>query len=184
MVYIPSILHSYFRENRVSHQWKNVVNNENGSAIVLAMLILVVLTVLGIASINTSSIELQIARNERIYQQNFYQAESAATEGAQKIEDSGSLDVALAQTWCKKSLDDDDYDDDDSSDTDDPGAWTDADPDDSLGLDATVSVVLKGIVGSIDMTSEVGNKYKYAIRGYGKANNGKVLIEIGYKIRH
>ena len=167
-------------------KYKNIVSNERGSAIVIAMLILTVLTILGISSINTSTIELQIVHNEKIYQQNFYQAESAAMEGAQKLEDVGSSDTALAQTWCKKSSDNDYLDDDDGNDTDNPELWADADPDDNLGIDATVSVVLRGQdrTSSLNMAPDSKTKYMYTIRGYGKANNGRVLIEIGYKIRH
>lgn len=161
-------------------------NNEEGSAIILAVLILAVLTILGVSSTNTSITELQIVRNERIYQQNFYQAESATMIGAQKLEDVDSLDTALAQTWCKKSTDDDDYDDDDPNDTDDPEGWADADPDDNLGIDATVSVIWKGRdpTSSLDMAPDSTSKFIYETRGYGKANGGRVLIEIGYKIRH
>ena len=177
-----------FKDVQMDKKYKNIVSNESGSAMVMAMVILAVLTILGISSINTSTIELQIVHNEKIYQQNFYQAESAAIEGVQKLEDVGSSDTALAQTWCKKSSDDydDDYDDYDASDTDDPEVWTDADPDDNLGIDATVSVVLKGRdpTSSLNMAPDSKSKYMYKIRGYGKADNGKVLIEIGYKIRH
>ena len=55
---------------------KCVIDNEQGSVILLAMLILIVLTILGIASLNTSTIEFQIVGNEKIYQRNFNIAES------------------------------------------------------------------------------------------------------------
>ena len=167
-------------------KYKSVVSNENGSAIVIAMLVLSVLTILGISSMHTSTIELQIVHNEKIYQQNFYQAESAAMEGAQKLEDVGGSDAALAQNWCKKSSDGDFLDDDNPNDTDNPELWVSADPDNNLDLDATLSVVLRGRdrTSSLNMAPDSRTKYMYTIRGYGKANNGKVRIEIGYKIRH
>ena len=63
-----------------------LLNNEDGSTIVLAMLILAVLTILGISSINTSSIELQIVHNEKIYQREFYVADSAWKKGVYWID--------------------------------------------------------------------------------------------------
>lgn len=65
---------------------RNIINNEHGSAIIFAILILAVLTILGVSSINTSTTELKIVRNERIYQCNFYIADSAWKYGAYWLE--------------------------------------------------------------------------------------------------
>jgi len=52
------------------------IRNEEGSVIVLSMVLLVLLTILGISATRTSSIEVQIASNERQATQNQYQAEA------------------------------------------------------------------------------------------------------------
>lgn len=65
----------------------DVVNNEQGSAIVIALLILSALTILGISSITTNTIELKIVRNERIYQRDFYIADSGWKDGAYWLEE-------------------------------------------------------------------------------------------------
>ena len=52
------------------------IRNEEGSVIVLSMVLLVLLTILGISATRTSSIEVQIASNERQAIQNQYQAEA------------------------------------------------------------------------------------------------------------
>ncbi|MBW1727807.1 MAG: pilus assembly PilX N-terminal domain-containing protein [Deltaproteobacteria bacterium] len=52
------------------------IQNEEGSVIVLSMVLLVFLTILGISATRTSSIEVQIASNERHAIQNQYKAES------------------------------------------------------------------------------------------------------------
>jgi Tfp pilus assembly protein PilX len=57
-------------------QEKSLLKNEDGSIIVLAMIMLVLLTLLGISAITTSIIEVQIAANGRQAVQNLYQAES------------------------------------------------------------------------------------------------------------
>ncbi|RLB88188.1 MAG: hypothetical protein DRH26_14080 [Deltaproteobacteria bacterium] len=59
-----------------------IIGNEQGSAIVFALLILVAVTILGISSTNTSVIEFKIVGNERIYQRDFYIADSAWKYGA------------------------------------------------------------------------------------------------------
>ena len=62
-----------------------VLNNEEGSVIVMALIILSILTIIGISSSTTSTIELQIVRNERIHQLNFYMAEGAVLEAAERL---------------------------------------------------------------------------------------------------
>ncbi len=66
--------------------YQTTLKNEEGSAIVLALLALAILTILGVSSTDTSITELNIVRNEQIYQINFYQAESCANEAALYIE--------------------------------------------------------------------------------------------------
>jgi Tfp pilus assembly protein PilX len=57
---------------------KSLLKNEKGSVTVLAVILLMLLTLLGMAATTTSSIEVQIAGNELRYKQAFYAAESAA----------------------------------------------------------------------------------------------------------
>ncbi len=59
-----------------------IINNEKGSAIIVALMVLAVVTLFGISSIDTSSIELKIVRNEKMYQRCFYVAESGWQDGA------------------------------------------------------------------------------------------------------
>jgi len=55
----------------------SLLTNENGSVIVLALIMLVLLTLLGMAATRTSSIEVQIASNDSRAADNLYKAESA-----------------------------------------------------------------------------------------------------------
>ena len=61
------------------------IKNEEGSAIVVALMILMVVTIIGVSSSNTTTVELQIVRNDGIYKQNLYLAEAAAQEAIQRI---------------------------------------------------------------------------------------------------
>lgn len=60
--------------------------NEQGSTIIVAMLILICLTLIGISATNTSIYESQIVGNEHRYQIDFYVAESGWKEGAMWLE--------------------------------------------------------------------------------------------------
>ncbi len=64
--------------------YKILSDNENGSAIVFAILILAVLTIIGISSITTSTIETKIDTNDRLYKQTFYEADGG-TEVAREL---------------------------------------------------------------------------------------------------
>lgn len=55
----------------------SLLTNENGSVIVLSLIMLVLLTLLGMAATRTSNIEVQIASNDRQAARSLYQAESA-----------------------------------------------------------------------------------------------------------
>lgn len=60
--------------------------NEEGSALVLALILLAVLSIIGFSSVDKTTTELKIIRNERIYQDNFYNAESALQEALSTLE--------------------------------------------------------------------------------------------------
>ncbi len=61
---------------------RKILRNEEGSVLVLGMLMLVLLSVLGISATTTSMIETQIAANERIYQETYYVADAGWKDAA------------------------------------------------------------------------------------------------------
>ena len=62
------------------------LRNEDGTVLVVALLILVFLTLIGITITATTEVEIQIAGNERLYKENLYNAEGASMECAQRME--------------------------------------------------------------------------------------------------
>jgi hypothetical protein len=60
--------------------------NEEGTVLVVALVLLVLLTIIGLSASTTSQIEIMIAGNERVYKQNFYRAEGAAMQATQILE--------------------------------------------------------------------------------------------------
>lgn len=61
-------------------------NNENGFVLVTALIIMLVLTIIGIAATTNTSLELQIAGNDKVHNSTFYGAEGAAIIGAELLE--------------------------------------------------------------------------------------------------
>ncbi len=74
--------------------------NPNGSILVVVLLVMTAISILGIMSINTSTVELRIARNEREVREVFYLSESAAIEGVQRLIDTPPIDLEeKIQCW-------------------------------------------------------------------------------------
>ncbi|OGQ89084.1 MAG: hypothetical protein A3J85_01615 [Desulfobacula sp. RIFOXYA12_FULL_46_16] len=163
----------------------NPLNNENGSAIVLALVILAVLTIIGISASTTSTVELKIVRNEKIHNQNFYYAEAGVYEGAQRIEQESNPEVQLIAGTTGY-----DWLNDNSIDFSTPANWQDLGPasgnvndnSDPAVVDPTASIAAnaKGVRpgSSLDMGST--RLYEYSVFGLSQWNGGRSIIEIGY----
>ena len=157
------------------------LNNEKGTVIIAALMVLVLLTIIGIASTNVSNTEIKIAGREMIYQQNFYRAEGATLEALNIMEnldnpktaDPAWLWAALNTFAVETPYDSTFWD----------GTLVDADaiPEPSTLADTRYAVVSGGIIEgeSLDMGST--KIHRYAI--YGRCappNRGAVTVEIGY----
>jgi len=59
--------------------------HQSGSVLVATLLVLLAITILGIASINNSVVEMKIARAEKEVRETFYLAEGATMEGLQRL---------------------------------------------------------------------------------------------------
>ncbi len=158
---------------------KCLLKNDDGSVLVLTLVMVVLLTLLGISASRTSSIEIQISGNDKVYKQNLYKAEAAAMEGAQRMQDANPNprdDTTL--TWLNQTMGAvDEGDVVNSSD------WTGLETPPIAGIEG--SQLLAGfdeIVGSLDMGKS--NIYKYTIYGRGQGQGpkgGLVIIGVGYK---
>ena len=159
------------------------LKNEDGSALVVALMILMVVTIIGISSSKTTTVELQIVRNDGIYKQNLYLAEAAAQEAIQRIWNTSRSDPILLENrspvWLNNiNMGDIDNWDNDEADGDDTALISSTDP------DASLAVVDAGIAdgGSLDISSET-SAHDFAVFGLGTRNNGRAFIEIGYRER-
>ena len=159
-----------------------LMKNEEGSAIVVTLMILMVVTIIGVSSTNTTTVELQIVRNDGIYKQNLYLAEAAAQEGIQRIWNLSRTDPFLLERKAPVWLNDIDMSNLGNWDND--GAGGDDTAEVSSIADASLSVVDAGIAegGSLDISSET-NAHDFAVFGLGNRSNGRVFIQIGYRER-
>ena len=180
------------------------LNNEEGSAIVITLIILVLLTMIGIVATDNTVIELQIVRNEAIYRQNFYKAEAAVVEAAQILEDQTITTMLMPLTttygWLrdKAAVNADMTDITNWKDSADPPIWLDNDgllgPDSESSNNMDVAdlrnntryaAVSHGIAGggSLDMTGT--NLYDYSVYGLfdSTSGQGRSLIMMGYRKR-
>ena len=71
------------------------INNEDGFVLVASLLILLLLVVIGTSAVTNSTIEIQIAGNERAHKQAFYAAEAARAyvEATPGLYDPNNLDT-------------------------------------------------------------------------------------------
>lgn len=74
---------------------RNMLNNDKGSAIIIAVLVLVFLTIIGIAATSTSIFESQIIGNEHNYQIDFYLADSGIEHASVWLESRASAPTSV-----------------------------------------------------------------------------------------
>jgi len=167
---------------------------EDGFVLVTSMLIMVVLTVIGLSATSTSTIELQIAGNDRIAKENFYAAEAASLDAAARLEDETSSDELMAARSSKRWLQSPDGQGEDPVGPETITATWQAeefsnmlvsqidDGSSHVKLAAVDHGIAKGEKGSsLKMTST--SVHAYHLYGYSENRNSWELIEIGYKKR-
>jgi len=74
------------------------IDNEEGFVLVTGLMILLVLTLLGLSATTNTSIELQIAGNDRLHKQTLYQAEGGAIMGTEILEQNFNCTTGFART--------------------------------------------------------------------------------------
>lgn len=65
-----------------------IKDNENGYALLATLLILVLLVIIGMSATTNTSLEIQIAGNDRIHKETFYQADGGTQIGIRLVEES------------------------------------------------------------------------------------------------
>ncbi|WP_319585227.1 pilus assembly PilX N-terminal domain-containing protein [uncultured Desulfobulbus sp.] len=131
-------------------QWmpsSRLLGNENGTAIVTALLILMLLTFVALTATDTTVNEKAMVRNEAVFEQNFAQAESAALEGLQKLASKKNDEM---EALVPKRL---------SGTSDNKDLLTDSDSDEVADIMDVLDVNGDGVVDKNDIyTDSNGNK--------------------------
>lgn len=162
---------------------KNIfANDEKGFALIIVLLILSLMTVIGIASTNTTNTELQIAGNEKLIVQNFYNAEAEAMKSAQYIYNIDDESILLAQNGNSISTANNNDITDSNQDLDNLDINNDGiiNSDD---VNATEKIVLLGVTSGNSLGLGSSRLYDYVAYGLSKQNNGIKAIAIGVKKR-
>lgn len=180
-------------ENMKKSLQTSIPKGEDGSVLVIAMIMLALLTIIGISATTTSTIEVQIAANDRFYKLNLCQAEGAAMECIQRMENGGEGMKEMVSTrdiWLIDGIDNSNR-----SGVTVPGADTITDPEnwrDTPLNDQTCEVGVldpnsrfmafyEGVAAgsSLDMTKST--VYEYRVFGRSTRNDGLVIIGVGYR---
>ncbi len=148
--------------------------SEDGSILVLGMLMLVLLSLIGIAVINTSTIEVHVSANERFYKENLYDAEAATLEAAQRLENADLKNNPPA--WLRPFGSVNEANDMFSEDF-----WANsAAPAGSSPNSRQVAAFLGyGPGSSLDVS--VSRVHLYAVYGRSQRNNGTALVRVNYR---
>lgn len=159
----------------------SLLNNEKGGVvIIIALMILALLTIIGIASLNTSNTEARIAAQENVYQKNFYNAEGATLEAVELMENTSNLKTA-GLSWLELTVGSVS-----SNDIYDKSFWQSGNgtvtPQASAALaDTQFLVISEGTVTGTSLAMGSAKVHAYTI--YGRAappNSGEAIIQIGY----
>ncbi|WP_448874581.1 hypothetical protein [Desulfobulbus propionicus] len=176
------------------------IRNEQGTAIVSALLILLLLTFVALTATDTTMNEKAMIRSEAVFERNFSLAESASLEGLQKIASKNNDDIEdllpkrMSGTSENKDLlvgsDSDEMEDifdvlDDNSDgvidKNDIASFEIS----KLGKETYRTAMMLPIANgdSLSLTTAKSRLYRYNTFGLSEDNGGKSLILIGYKRR-
>jgi len=176
-----------------------LLNNENGVALITALMLLVLLTLLGMAATTTSTLEIMIAGNDRAYKQNLYRAESAAVYAAVIMEEQTNPIQILGTTgfpWISPALISDWENTDEFFMNDVYQYW------EKSSYSGTEPTPDKGGAGNDAPKLPAGTQYAavflgpdpygtqddnaaqikniWSLYGYSNNNNSKALVELGY----
>ena len=157
-------------------------DGEEGSVLLIALIILFLVALLGVNALTTTQTELKISGNDQSYTQNFYRAESAIKEAALALEHADDADPATAGlSWLSDGTDEETR----FKPEEDP--WQAS----GSGANAAVSsfytdgkaafcALRMGVASgsSQDMTSP--RKWEYVIYGRSELSSGKVEMAAGY----
>jgi Tfp pilus assembly protein PilX len=147
-----------------------VLTSEDGSVMIVALALLMLLTLIGISATTTSMIELQIAGAKKTHTDHLFLAEGAAMQGVQSMEDDPSLLTNTTFVNDKDTVTQDDV----------RNLTFTRSQNSSLSTSGTAYAATdQGVVGSLKMGQP--NLHSYLVYGWHDTPQGRVIVELGYR---
>ena len=160
---------------------KNTLASEQGTAVIIAVLFLTLMTIIGVTMLQNTTLELQVVRNDMIIKDQLHRAEAAAMEGTQWIENAAVTaleDLSSASFISQSDLNLTTLDLND-------GSWSSSIVDPGGGPGNITGFRIVDETGIVDLTQT--NLHTYKVYGFydrpSGMNRGQALVEIGYKRR-
>jgi Tfp pilus assembly protein PilX len=163
-------------------------NNEEGSAIIIAMLILVLLTIIGTSATQTTNIELAIVRNDLVHKDQLYRADGALIQASQWIEDQPDevlQDITTNQADAISNVDIDLTDLNLNDNVNNWNKWAQADVDPDQAATVVTGYKIVDQTGVVMLNQS--QTHTYAIYGLfdrttgTERSQGQVLLSAGYR---
>jgi hypothetical protein len=159
------------------------IANQEGSMLVIAMLILVLLTLLGVSASTNTEVELRIADNDRSHKINVFRAESGAMLAAQQMENETNIAnlINLTPNWLQPES----FLDPPNPDIQSATVWDPANNTSAQGMDANSKylVVYRGVASGSSLDMSTSTLHEYALYGRSDSRRGTAIVQLGYKRR-
>jgi Tfp pilus assembly protein PilX len=168
----------------------HAATNEEGSVLLLTLVLLILLTIAGLGILSTTNTDLQITQNDRCFKQNLTRAESAVMEAAQIMAYYEATTSKLMPTeagvlaWIEASGFDPFGADQWVSDSTSPALQTAQLSKHFTDSLSAYSAIYEGIApgSSLDLSSPTTMR-QYEVTGRSEQCNGLLNVIAGYRIR-
>jgi len=137
---------------------------------IVALALLMLLTLIGISATTTSMIEIQISGAKKTYTDHLFQAEGAAMECVQTMQD--ALNPAGEPYYNDERMKSEDQIQDLIRNLNFANS-------DTSSVGSGYATLYQGVVGSIKMGQP--NLHAYAVYGWHDTPQGRVIVELGYR---
>jgi hypothetical protein len=167
--------------SRFLPQATSIFQEEQGVALITALMILVLLTIVGVASTTISNTETKIATNQALYLQSLYQAEGATQEVIERMSQAGFDPEAFS--WIMSTSEYSSAMATDSELWGDEIEGTSKKPDASVLDSPALNTTLLVGIDKIDPELELDMPVRYYFTIYGRCEplrGGSTTVEIGY----
>jgi hypothetical protein len=164
-----------------------ILPSQSGSALVITLLVLIAVTILGIAGASTSVVELKIARNEREVRETFYLAEGAAAEGVQRLTALSAVDLNEQYVYWRHpriAVASHQVDFRDRSRWDVDGIGVDNALPTPLAPDTFIAAVEWKVATGGSLVQTESRLYQNRVYGLCDKYDAATLVEIGYYLRY